>query len=94
MIDELVALLGQAADAVEELPELSVYCYFDTPAAFAASLRAIAGRVSQMEREALDDAAVIFLPTGAWDDAMGLSGMDLANRIMRLLDHLRARPGG
>jgi hypothetical protein len=86
---ELAELLGQATTVIDTLGELGLYCPFDTPAEFSTQVRALAGRVRGEEHAALRELISIFAPTGAWDDAVGFSGMDLANRVMALLDRLR-----
>jgi hypothetical protein len=86
---ELADLLNRAAAVIDALEELGLYCPFDTPAEFSAQVRRLASRVREEEHAALRELIPIFAPTGAWDDAVGFSGMDLANRVMDLLDRLR-----
>jgi hypothetical protein len=82
-------LLDRAAAVIGSLTELNLYCPFDTPAEFSARLRELSGRIRGQEHAALRDLISIFAPTGAWDDAVGFAGMDIANRVMVLLDQLR-----
>jgi hypothetical protein len=93
---ELAGLLTEAAAVIDSLSELNVYCPFDTPAEFSARVRELAGRVRGHEHVALRELIPLFSPTGAWDDAIGPAGMNLANRIDGLLDQLRwnAEPHG
>jgi hypothetical protein len=86
---QLAGLLDQAATVIDSLKELNLYCPFDTATDFGARVREIAARVRREEHEALRELIVIFAPTGAWDDAIGRSGMDLANQVCALLNRLR-----
>jgi hypothetical protein len=86
--DELAGLLADAAKVVDSLSELNIYCSFDTPAEFSTCIRELAARVKRRDHAALRELIPLFAPTGAWDDAIGFGGMDIANRIMELLDLL------
>jgi hypothetical protein len=86
---ELAGLLNQAAVAIDALSELSIFCPFDSPGEFSGRIRALAARVRAEEHVALRELITLFAPTGAWDDAMGAEGIDLAERVMALLDLLR-----
>jgi hypothetical protein len=90
---ELAGLLDRAAAVIDSLVELNLYCPFDTPAEFSAQVRTLAARVRRQEHAALRELVSLFAPTGAWDDAVGFAGMDLANRVMALLDRLRWQAG-
>jgi hypothetical protein len=90
--EDYVALAGwldQAAAEIGALRDVNLYCPFSTPAEFASRVRELADRVRLRDRTALRELVPIFAPTGAWDDSLGSSGMDLANRIDELLDRLR-----
>jgi hypothetical protein len=86
---ELARLLDQAAVVIDSLEELNLYCPFDTPADFSSRVRELAARIRREDHGALRELLPIFAPTGAWDDAIGLAGVDLANRVDALLDRLR-----
>jgi hypothetical protein len=86
--DELLSLLDEAVTIVSKRGAMDVYCGFDTGAEFAAELRSLRERIAHRDWTALERAIGIFAPTGAWDDGVGASGMNLANRVMAVLDEL------
>src|ERR1700722_10090917 len=87
-MDELLQMLDEAAALVSVYSTMSIYCGHDTGAEFAAELRSLRERVAKQDWSALGPLIGIFAPTGAWDDGVGREGMDLANRIMAVLDEI------
>jgi hypothetical protein len=85
----LAELLDQAVAEISALRDVNLYGPFSTPGEFASHVRHLADRIRLRDRTALRELVPIFAPTGAWDDSLGSSGMDLANRIDELLDRLR-----
>jgi hypothetical protein len=86
--NQLAGLLTKAAAVIDSLLDLNIYVPYDTQAEFSAHVRKLATRVDRQEHAALRELIPIFAPTGAWDDAIGFEGMDIANRIMFFLDQL------
>ena len=84
---ELAELLTEAATVIDSVDELNMFCPFNSPTEFSSHVREIAGRVGRREHAVLRTLIPIFAPTGAWDDMGG--GMELANRVMALLDLLQ-----
>ena len=87
--DQLCELLVAAAELVSEYGELNLFCPFDSGSEFAGEIKSLRSRVAAGDFSALGALIGIFAPTGAWDDGVGREGMQLADRIMSLLDDLR-----
>ncbi len=88
-VDELLQLLDEAAAVVAGYSAMNMFCGHDTGAEFAAELRSLRERVARQDWSALGLLVGIFAPTGEWDDGVGASGMDIANRVMDTLDRMQ-----
>jgi hypothetical protein len=86
--DKLLQLLDDATSVVAGYGEMNLFFGFDTGTEFATELRSLRERVAGKDWSALGPLVGIFAPTGAWDDGVGRPGMDLANRIMVVLDEM------
>ena len=87
-IDELLRLLVEAEALVAGYSTMSVYCGRDSGADFAAELRGLREQVARRDWAALGPLVGIFAPTGAWDEGVGREGVDLADRIMAVLEEM------
>lgn len=83
--EKLLQLLEEAATLVSGYSSMSVYCGHESGAEFAAELLSLRERIARKDWSALGKLVGIFAPTGAWDDGVGIEGMELANRIMETL---------
>ncbi len=86
--DELLRLLADAEAVVSEQGEINLSCGFKTKAELATELRSLRERIARQDWSALGSLVSIFAPTGAWDDAVGSSGMNLANHILQVLERM------
>ena len=87
--DELCELLVAAAELVSDYGEMNLFCPFDSGSEFADEIQSLKSRVASGDLSATGKLVGIFAPTGAWDDGVGRQGMQLADRIMTLLDDLK-----
>ncbi len=80
-------LLDDATATVTCYGEMNVYCGL-TRRRFCRRV-AFSPRASCPSRlVSLGPLVGIFAPTGAWDDGVGTAGMDLANKVMTVLDQI------
>lgn len=85
-VDELLQLLAAAAEIVSGYGQMNAWCRFDTGAEFAAELRSLRDRVARRDGSALERIVPIFLPTGPWDEGVGLDAGFIADEILSRLN--------
>jgi hypothetical protein len=87
--DELLQLLDNATGIVAAYEAMNPHCGYDTGVEFAVELRTLRERVARHDRSVIGPLIAIFGPTGSWDEGVGPSGADLANRVMAVLDEIK-----